>query len=189
MPVSSRRDFLRAAVATALAVVVAGSRAQELLDVSHVELIAREEHYQLIGSYRIQLAPGLEEALHKGVTLSFVQLFECDRPRDFWFAEDIAVVRRSRKLAYSALLKQYQLQLGVDSAQAFETLTDALLALGNLDGWRVLERRQLRRQKLYRARIRMYVDTSQLPKPLQLNAFASGRWDQDSGWREWSFRP
>ncbi|MFA5081077.1 MAG: DUF4390 domain-containing protein [Hydrogenophilaceae bacterium] len=153
-----------------------------------VELIQKGEHYVLSGGYVIQLAPTLEEALRKGITLTFVQLFEADRPRSYWFADDVAVLKRTLRLSYNALLRQYILQRG-NSHASFETKPEALNALGDFADWQVLEGRQLSKNNLYQARVRMYLDTSQLAKPLQLNAFASSRWDMDSGWREWSFKP
>lgn len=188
MPALSRRDFLKLACAAALAAGVGPARADEQLSLRHVELVERGESYVLAGGYAIQLGATLEEALRKGITMTFVQLFEAERPRDYWFAQDIAVQRRSLRLTYNALLRQYQLQ-GGSGYQSFDNLAQAIDALGDFADWPVLEARQLNKKHLYRARVRMHLDTSQLPKPLQMNAFASSRWDMDSGWREWSFKP
>lgn len=189
MPSLSRRDFLRLSCATALA-LCAGSAAsaEELLHLNSVELQPRGADYVLIGGYSIELTPTLEDALQRGITFTFIQSFEAEKPRDYWFAESIAVVHRSRQLSYNALLRQYQLETGA-IRETFDTLREALRAVGDLTDWAVLERKPLDKSRLYRARVRMYLDSSKLPKPLQLNAFASERWDLDSGWREWSFRP
>lgn len=188
MPALSRREFLKLSSAAALAVCVGSPWAKDFLSLQQVELVHKGEHYVLSGGYAIQLAPTLEEALRKGITLTFVQLFEADRPRGYWFADDVAVLSRTLRLSYNALLRQYQLQSG-NSHASFESRTDALKALGDFADWQVLEDRQLDKNHLYQARVRMYLDTSQLAKPLQMNAFASSRWDMDSGWREWSFKP
>lgn len=188
MPALSRREFLKLACAAALAAGAAPARADEQLSLRHVELVGRGERHVLVGGYAIRLGATLEEALRKGITMTFVQVFEAERPRDWWFAEDVAVQRRSLRLTYNALLRQYQLQ-GDVGYQSFDGLAQALDALGDFADWPVLEARQLNKKHLYRARVRMYLDTSQLPKPLQMNAFASSRWDMDSGWREWTFKP
>ena len=174
--------------ATALAVCAGGTWAQDLLSLKQAELVPKGENYVLAGGYVIQLAPALAEALRKGVTLTFVQAFEIERPRDYWFADAVAVERRTLRLAYNALLRQYMLQRG-NGQEMFDTEADALKALADFADWQVLERKLLNKKHLYQARVRMFVDTSQLAKPLQLNAFASGRWDMDSGWREWLFKP
>lgn len=189
MPVSSRRDFLRWSVAVlAWACWPTGARAEDRILLKRAELVARKESYVLLGGFDVQLGATLEDALQRGVTLTFVQLFEADRPRDFWFAEDLAVMRRAIKFSYNALLRQYQLNSG-NTLQAYDTLSEAVDALGDFRDWPVLERKALNKKLIYRARVRMFLDTSQLPKPLQVNAVTSSRWDLDSGWQDWSFKP
>jgi hypothetical protein len=160
----------------------------DLLHLNQAELQIQGENYVLVGSYSVEFTPTLEDALQRGVGFSFIQSFEIERPRSYWFAEGIAVAHRVRQLSYNALLRQYQLQ-GDGQHQTYDTLGEALRVLGSLNNWPVLNVKQLDKKYLYQARVRMYLDSSKLPKPLQLNAFASERWDMDSGWREWSFKP
>ncbi|HEX8979484.1 MAG TPA: DUF4390 domain-containing protein [Parasulfuritortus sp.] len=172
----------------ALAMHTAAAMAIDLLHLNKVELQAQGENYVLVGGYTVEFTPTLEDALQRGINFSFIQAFEIERPRSYWFAEGIAVVHRVRQLSYNALLRQYQLQ-NDGQHETFDTLGEALRALGNLSEWPVLNVKQLDKKYLYQARVRMYLDSSKLPKPLQLNAFASERWDMDSGWREWLFKP
>lgn len=186
---SSRRKFVRAALAaSALALTPRLAWARELIRLRRAELKAREEGYALNGEFEVQLTSALEDALHRGVPLTFVQHFETERPRAYWFAEYVTSLERTLRLYYNALLRQYRLQVGT-RVFLFDQLDAALEALGALDGWTVLERRQLVAGQRYRARVRMYLDIGQLPKPLQVNAITSSRWDLDSGWRDWIFRP
>jgi hypothetical protein len=188
MPPLSRRDFFRLIFLIALAIPTLDVRAADLLRLNGAELQLQGDHYVLSGSYNVELTPTLEDALQKGIAFTFIQDFEAERPRDYWFAEGIAVVHRTRQLSYNALLRQYQLQTG-GLHETFESLNDALQVLGSLNDWPVIARKVLNKQYLYQARVRMFLDASKLPKPLQLNAIASERWDMDSGWREWSFKP
>lgn len=188
MPLFTRRDFLRLTVAAALVTSVAGVQAgEQLLRLERIELQAKGDGYVLNGRYALHLTPLLEDALHKGISFAFIQSFELERPRSYWFPEPIAVLRRNLVLSYNALLRQYQLQ--TDSAhETFDSLSDAVKALCTVKDWAVLSSSQLEKNETYEARIRMYFDPSQLSKPLQLNAFASERWDMDSGWNAWSFK-
>lgn len=188
MPLLSRRNFLRLLCVAALAMSSVAALAADLLRLNQAELEVQGENYVLAGSYTIELTPTLEDALQRGVSFSFIQAFEIERPRSYWFAEGIAVVHRVQQLSYNALLRQYQLQVD-GQHESFDTLGEALRALGKLADWPVLNVKQLDKKYLYQARVRMYLDSTKLPKPLQLNAFASERWDMDSGWREWSFKP
>ncbi len=188
MPLLSRRDFIRLTCAAILALSALDAWPSDLLRLNRAELQLRGERYVLTGGYTVELTPTLEDALQKGIAFTFIQSFEAERPRDYWFAEGITVIRRTRQLSYNALLRQYQLQAD-GLHESFDTLNEALRTLGALADWPVLERHQVSKKYLYQARVRMYLDAAKLPKPLQLNAIASERWDLDSGWREWSFRP
>ena len=113
---------------------------------------------------------------------------EAERSRDWWLAEGLSQLERSVRLSYNALLRQYYVTLnGVTSAH--ESLADALHTVGDLRDWAVVNVKQMKRKSDYRIYVRLYLDISQLPKPLQVNALASsGRWQLDSGWQERSFK-
>ena len=42
---------------------------------------------------------------------------------------------------------------------------------------------------IYTAAVRLRLDTSQLPKPLQIDALGSRDWNLSSDWYRWTFRP
>jgi hypothetical protein len=188
MPACSRRDFLLRALAGLAAAMVAPSVRAEGIQLVQAEITLKGELFQLSGYFDIQLSSTLENALLRGVQLTFVQAFEAQRERDYWLAEDLIELQRSTRLSYNALLRQYHVSLqGVSSSH--ETLADALRAVGDLRDWAVLNIKQTKRKATNRAYIRMYVDIAQLPKPLQVNALASSaRWQLDSGWQERTFK-
>ncbi len=211
MPDWSRRDFLRAAAALAVAVCVSGAAIAEGLQLVKAELSQKGEMWELSGGYDLQLSTTLEDALKRGVQLSFVQEFELDRPwtfwmpntmtqvmggmfnnnwaaRTFWPAEGIARLSRVISLSYNALLRQYFVTVSGHS-KSFTTLVDALDHVADFDDWAVLNQSQVQKRQHYRAAVHMYLNVSQLPKPLQVNAVGSQRWQLDSGWWEWSFIP
>ncbi len=164
MRASSRREFLKLALATTLAVLAPlGAQAEEArIQLQRADLIARGEQYDLLGGYRLRLSNAMEEALHRGVTLYFVQRFEADRPRDYWLSEDIAKAKRTLRLSHNALLRNYQIT-GGGQQRILDSLPQALDSLGSLDDWPVMDRKPLKPDTLYRARVRMYLDTSLLP--------------------------
>ena len=189
MHVFSRRNFLFAVLAMLAGVgaVVSSVRA-EGIQVQQIDVVQRGELFHLIGGFSIQLSPTLDDALRRGVQLTFVQAVEAERERDWWLAEGLSDLDRSVRLSYNALLRQYYVSLnGVSSEH--ETLADALRVVGDLRDWAVVNVRQMKRKSEYKIYVRLYLDVSQLPKPLQVNALASsGRWQLDSGWQERIFR-
>ena len=189
MHVFSRRNFLLAVLALLAGVgaIVSSARA-EGIQVQQIDVVHRGELFHLIGGFSIQLSPTLDDALRRGVQLTFVQAVEAERERDWWLAEGLSDLDRSVRLSYNALLRQYYVSLnGVSSEH--ETLADALRVVGDLRDWAVVNVRQMKRKSEYKIYVRLYLDVSQLPKPLQVNALASsGRWQLDSGWQERIFR-
>lgn len=47
----------------------------------------------------------------------------------------------------------------------------------------------LRRDETYVGAVRLRLDTSQLPKPFQVNALGSREWQLSSDWYRWTLRP
>jgi hypothetical protein len=60
--------------------------------------------------------------------------------------------------------------------------------LGRVADWQVLERGALKTGKRYEARLRLRLDTAQLPKPLSIGAVTSDQWELVTPWHGWSFR-
>lgn len=190
MPAWSRRNFLYAALRfiLALGLVLAQAPAwAEGIRAKQIELQTHDDHYVLAGGFEVQLNEKLEEALKRGVTITFIQEFELVRPRDYWVDENIAEAERTLKLSHNALLRSFTVNTA-GRLSNYDTLSEALGAVGNLNNWAVVERALVKKKSAYQAGVRMYVDLSQLPKPLQVNAFASDRWQMDSDWVRWPFK-
>jgi len=73
--------------------------------------------------------------------------------------------------------------------QNFDTLEEALAVLGRVRERLVVARQDVDPDDVYLAELRLRLDTTQLPKPLQINALASRDWNLSSDWYRWTFRP
>ncbi len=155
--------------------------------IRHAELVLRDEGYVLDADFDLTLNPTLEEALHKGVSLYFSLEFELVRPRSFWFGETVAQRQESIRLLYNPLTRQYQLSYGL-IRKSFDNLEDMRYALAHLRDWKVAERGAVKRGVAYRAGVFLKLDTSRLPKPLQLNAITSREWNLESEWHYWTWQ-
>jgi len=136
----------------------------------------------LDAQFDFELPPVLEDAVNRGLALYFVIEFELFRPRWYWFDKKLVDVARTYRLTYSPLTRQYRLATGA-LAQPFDSLAEALAALRRLRGWRVADRTIIRPDDDYTAQVRMRLDTSQLPKPFQVNALTNRDWTLASDWR------
>lgn len=142
--------------------------------------------YVLDAEIDIALNRTLEDALAKGINLGFLLELELTRPRSWWFAENIATPVRKMRLYYHLLLRRYVVETGY-TTRTVASLAEALALLGQVNDWQVLERGALKPGQRYDARLRLRLDTAQLPRPLSIGAAAGDKWELATPWHGWSF--
>jgi len=71
--------------------------------------------------------------------------------------------------------------------QSFTSLAEALRVLGRIRSWPVMGRDRISAGQGYVGAIRMRLDTSQLPKAVQVMAMTSRDWTLVSDWRRFRF--
>ena len=154
------------------------------IDVRRPTLTPAEDHIVLEAEFDIALTSTLEEVLSKGVPLYFLLEFELIRPRWYWFNERVAYIQQEYRLSYNALTRQYRVGVG-NLHQNFSTLAEALEVMSRVRRRIEIDPATLRRDS-YIAALRFRLDTSQLPKPFQLNAIVAREWNVGSEWYRWT---
>jgi hypothetical protein len=187
MRASRRLDPMRFWHLAALLLLFCFSAHAEGIRVKSAAFSANDE-YRLNAYFEIQLNSTLEEALKKGVPLTFLTEFELTRVRWYWFNEKIVDATWHTKLSYNALTQQYRLSSGT-LYQNFDNLSDAVSVLGSLLHRQVIDKSALKKGADYTGMLRMSLDVSMLPKPFQIDALASNEWDLSSDWYKWNFVP
>ncbi|HUO44169.1 MAG TPA: DUF4390 domain-containing protein [Burkholderiales bacterium] len=167
--------------------IVNPSAAADGIEVRNAQLVAGEEGYALEADFGITLNPTLEDVLNKGVALYFLFEFEIIHPRWYWLDQRLVDSRQQYRLSFDALTRQYRIGIGGVS-QNFSDLSEALAFLSRVRRREVLESGALDSGSTYTAAVRMRLDTSELPKPFQLDAFGSRDWNVDSGWYRWKIK-
>jgi hypothetical protein len=157
------------------------------ITVEHAELAPVEEAYQLNADFAIEFGPEVEEAVNKGVALNFLVEFALMESHSYWFDSEVASANQTIRLSYHALSRQYLLNIASHQA-TFSTLSEALKALGNLQDWPVVEKSQVKKGASYYAMLRMRLDHTRLPKPLQVSAIGSDKWNLISERYRWTPR-
>jgi hypothetical protein len=190
MTVSSTRSWRRADLIGALVAIwiaiaaAAGAYAQGIEVKRPTVTLGEDNQLVLDAQFSLVLTPTLEEVLNKGVPLYFLLEFELIRPRWYWINERVLHDQQVYRLSYNALTRQYRLGVG-NLHQNFPTLPDALEVMSrarrNID----IEPSIVRRKDTYIAGVRFRLDTSQLPKPFQLNAIVAREWNIGSDWYRW----
>jgi len=163
----------------------------EGISIKSAELTHTDGGYTLEARYDIDLSPTLEDALVRGLTLTFVSEFELVYPRwwtlNFW-NKKLVEREAAYRLSYNALTRQYRLARGgVD--QSFDNVEQALAVLGRVRFNPAVEDDDVEPGSVYIANVRLRLDTGKLPKPLQLDAIGSRDWNLASEWYRWTFQP
>ncbi len=162
--------------------------ASDRIEVVQASLETRDDGYYFEGDFDFDLKPRIADALEHGLTLYFVVEVELTRSRWYWFDEKAVNAVLTYRLSYHALTRQYRVSTG-NLQLGYPTLSEALGVMTHVRDWKVAERGALRAGQVYAAAVRMRLDTTQLPKPFQINAIANRDWTLESDWKRFPFEP
>ena len=141
---------------------------------------------------RVTLSPVLVDALKRGTPLYFIAELEVFKTRWYWFDKRMFDQVRMVRVSYHAITQQFRVALGGLHQSAHGALDDALAAATMLRGWMLATDGDKRLLALasdlraspgdYEVRLRVKLDGSQLPKPLQIHALTNRDWNLSSYW-------
>jgi len=151
------------------------------------QLRREESSWELSADLDLQLSASLESALQRGLPLYFTLRFVVTRPRWYWLDAELVDIQRDYRVSYHALTRQYRVSVGA-LALSYPNLAEAMRAVASVRGWPVAEAARLRPGERYRARLDLRLDSSRLPKPLQINLIGPGDWSSEVS-AEWEFAP
>jgi Domain of unknown function (DUF4390) len=154
------------------------ARAQgvEVLDLqASRDEVAVSLEYQL----RVTLPSTVEAAVERGVPLYFTAQASLMRPRWYWRDERAARVSREWRLSFQPLTSTWRVSQG-GLGQSFASLAEALSAMTRSTGWRIADTRDVEPDGRHYIEFSWRLDTSQLPRPLQIGLGGIG------GASEWS---
>ena len=183
-----RSDRTALLLAFALAAFPALAAQPHGIEVSRATVLTADDNYLLEADIDVVLSAPLEDALHKGIPLYFLLEFELVRSRWYWFNDKAVVLQRQFRLSYNALTRQYRVGVGA-FYQNFPTLKEALQFMSKVRRREDLEPGTLNKGAVYSAALRLRLDTSQLPRPFNLNTLGSREWNLGSDWYRWTVTP
>jgi hypothetical protein len=156
-----------------------------------IEDIETELHedgvYYLDARLDVSLGGEMLTALRNGVSLVLQLDLELIRPRRFWINELLATIEQRYQLHFHALTQQYSVNnLNTGIQESFHTLQGALDYLSRIRSLPILDVGLLRKGESYQARLRLHLDLSSLPLPIQVKAYAKRGWRTTSPWMVWT---
>lgn len=163
---------------------LAWASASNLL-IKSAELQPVDDAYVLHANFEVNFSSAVEEALSKGIPLTFLIEFQVVSPRQYWFDHEIITTSTKVVLSYHALSRQYLVNRD-NHQDIFTSLQEAKDDIASLHDWLVLEKSLLKKGEAYNAALRIRLDQSQLPKPLQVEAMGSEHWNMVSQRFRWT---
>lgn len=148
-----------------------------------------EEGVLLSTTLEFDLPDLVRDALHQGIAMYFVAEAQVLRERWYWSDKTVAQATRYWRLSYQPLTRRWQLNrsstpfanagLGVSLGQSFDDGASALASLQRISRWKIAERSDIDDDDgaRHHVQLRFRLDTTQLPRPLQMGALTPR-----SGW-------
>lgn len=156
-------------------------------EVTQFRLESNSEGVLLSAVVSFDLPPSIEEALLKGVSMFFVAQAEVYRERWYWTDKKVSVAERNMRLVYQPLSRRWRLNVssgsvtgnrtGVALNQSFDSLEEALAAVQRLSRWKIADAAEVDLDYHYNVVFNFRLDTSQLPRPLQISALGQSDWN------------
>jgi len=159
--------------------------ADSRLTIKSAELVPVEEQYLLNADFELNLGDEVEDALNRGVQLNFLIEFQLTSPRKYWFDDEIITLTNNVSFSYHALSRQYLINRNKHQ-QTFSTLAEAKAEFNHLRDWKVFDKSLLKKDESYDAALRIRLDQSRLPKPIQVDALGSEQWNMISQRYRWT---
>jgi len=155
------------------------------IHIKNADLVSVDDHYSLNSDFELNLNNVLEDALNRGVPLTFLVEFQITKPNAYWFDDEIITQSFRIGLSYHALSRQYLIHRNKNQL-SFSNLQQAKEALSKIKDWAVIDKSLLKKGEPYQAALRVRLDQSKLPKPLQVEASGSEDWALVSERHQWT---
>jgi len=153
--------------------------------VKSAELQTIDDKFSLNIDLDFQFNTALEDALNKGIPLTFLYEFQLSQPRKYWFDEEIVSQSQRITISYHALSRQYLVHRQ-NHQQSYANLAQAKEAISKIRDWMVFDKSLLKKGESYQAGLRVRLDQAKLPKPLQAEAASSEEWNMVSERFRWT---
>lgn len=175
---------LLALLVCAQLILVSSAIFAETINVKSAVVRSTDEAYVVDAEFDFSLTTPLETALLRGTPLYFVYETEVTRSRSYWFDHSLTTTPTVRRITYVPLTSSYRVDVGgsMSGGASYATLDEALRRIRVIRGRTLVEKKDMRGGSRYDVSLRLRLDTTQLPKPLQVNTLVSREWTLASEW-------
>jgi hypothetical protein len=175
-------------LAIACVATCAQAQAADGIEITRATIEASDDGYRLNTAFDFELNHGLKDAIQHGVQLHFTTEIELTRPRWWWRDEKAISQKRTIRISYDVLTRQYYVAVVGSFQERFQTFEDAMFMIRRPTRWLIAPKGKLKPGEVYEVSLRMYMDREYLQKPLQVNAFNDSDWRLTSSRKTFTYR-
>ena len=132
------------------------------------------------------LSNTLRDAAERGLPLYITADLVIAHSRWWWFDRTDIDTSITWRIVFNALTRQWRVGVG-ELSFPVSSLDDALTVVRNIRNWDVGSTSDLAAGVRYEGQLRVRLDNSMLPRPLQVNALNSSAWSVSTPWSEFTF--
>lgn len=155
-------------------------------DVSALRVERSDDGLYLSATLGFELPAAVEEALFKGIPMTFVNEADVYRDRWYWYDKRIATATRSVRVAYQPLTRRWRISVasgtvsspatGIALTQHFDNLSDVMGVLRRISRWKIADLADIDPDSRHNIDYRFKLDLLQLPRPLQIGVVGQNEW-------------
>lgn len=183
--ISRRRLCTGLLLTPTLGAVVVPARADDnpSIRLLHAALTPTDQNLLLSINWEFELPESLLDSLQSGIPLYFICSYRLMRSRWYWFNKELYTTDVIQRISFSPLSRQYRYSRDGLSL-SFNSLDMVMPLVKNLRDWSVdgLTTLKENQHRMY-AEVRLWLDLSRLPKPLQVAIGGAQDWALDSDWQ------
>ena len=155
----------------------------------NITITTSSTHLLLFGVVKNSKSEELEKALHSGIPMHFKFFIELFLKRDNWPDEELTSIEFSHTLKYDTLKERYQVEIEEQKGRkvVFDTLTEAMEVMNEINGLKVVELKELQPDSSYELRMKAELYEKTLPMNLHYVIPFISMWDLETDWHTIEF--
>jgi Domain of unknown function (DUF4390) len=155
-------------------------------EVSALRVERADDGLYLSATLNFDLPAAVEEALLKGIPMTFVNEADAYRDRWYWYDKRVSTATRSVRVAFQPLTRRWRVNVvsgtvsspatGIALTQHFDNLNDVLAVVRRISRWKIADLADIDADSRHNIDYRFKLDLLQLPRPLQIGVVGQNEW-------------
>ena len=155
--------------------------------ITRIDIHLRDSRLLLDADVDFPLTAVVRDAAERGLPLYVTADLTVGHPRWWWFDRVDLQASTTWRIVFNALTRQWRVGQG-ELSFPVSSLDDALLVVRNIRNWDLGDSDEFKPGTRYEGQMRVRLDNSLLPRPLQVNALNSSAWSIATPWSAFSFQ-